>query len=72
MRLSAQAFRFDRFLKAANRALSLYTLKNQANALTAVTVPDPVADPEPILYQIGQKMILLSRRCILPGAWATM
>lgn len=39
-------FRFDRFLKAANRALALYTLKKQATETVLVPVR-PVAANEP-------------------------
>ncbi|MCF6404954.1 LytTR family DNA-binding domain-containing protein [Chitinophaga filiformis] len=56
-------FRFDRFLKAANRALSDYTLRQQATATTpAAAPPSPVttAAPERIYVRSDKKQILLN------------
>jgi two-component system LytT family response regulator len=44
-------FRFDRFLKAANRALAVYTLRKQA-AEGAATVVQPVTPAEPLRIYI--------------------
>jgi len=51
-------FRFDRFLKAANRALSDYTLRQQATG----TVPPPVTNtpPERIYIKSDKKQLLLN------------
>lgn len=57
-------FRFDRFLKAANRALALYTLKKQAaesSNTTPTTTPSTVAPAEParIYIKSDKKQIQL-------------
>lgn len=52
-------FRFDRFLKAANRALSLYTLKNQAIAAPTVATAAGAMESEPIYIKSDKKMVLL-------------
>lgn len=53
-------FRFDRFLKAANRALAICTLKKQA-AETAATPVQPVAACEPasIYIKVDKKQVQL-------------
>jgi DNA-binding LytR/AlgR family response regulator len=57
-------FRFDRFLKAANRALSDYTLRQQAAATTLAATPSPppaaTAVPERIYVKSDKKQILLN------------
>jgi len=57
-------FRFDRFLKAANRALALYTLKKQAaesSNTTPTTTPSTVTPAEPgrIYIKSDKKQIQL-------------
>jgi two-component system LytT family response regulator len=55
-------FRFDRFLKAANRALALYTLKKQAAGPSAAT-PTPLtvtpAEPGRIYIKSDKKQVQL-------------
>ncbi|SHN32876.1 LytTR family DNA-binding domain-containing protein [Chitinophaga sp. CF418] len=54
-------FRFDRFLKAANRALSDYTLRQQATTIALAAAPPQVttAVPERIYIKSDKKQILL-------------
>lgn len=54
-------FRFDRFLKAANRALALYTLRHPAvTALQATTgVPSLPAEPARIYIRADKKQVQL-------------
>lgn len=54
-------FRFDRFLKAANRALSLHSLRHPATApvAPAVTGSLPVAEPARIYIKADKKQVQL-------------
>jgi DNA-binding LytR/AlgR family response regulator len=53
-------FRFDRFLKAANRALALHTLKKQGADPISSSVPSPVAaEPAQLYIKSGKKQIQL-------------
>ncbi len=53
-------FRFDRFLKAANRALALYTLKKQATETVLVPVqPAAVNEPASIYIKSDKKQVQL-------------
>lgn len=51
-------FRFDRFLKAANRALSLFTLQQENGAGTPVTAKADVATGTPPLYVKADKKLI--------------
>jgi two-component system LytT family response regulator len=55
-------FRFDRFLKAANRALSIYTLKKQATEtpIPAATSSTTTADPGHIYIKSDKKQVQLA------------
>ncbi len=50
-------FRFDRFLKAANRALAVYTLKKQTAEIAPVV--QPVAELKQISIKSDKKIVLL-------------
>jgi two-component system, LytTR family, response regulator len=53
-------FRFDRFLKAANRALALYTLKKQATETATIPVqPAAVKEPVSIYIKVDKKQVQL-------------
>lgn len=58
-------FRFDRFLKAANRALSDYTLKQQAAAIPAAVPPVVPASASQIYIKSDKKQILLNLEDVL-------
>jgi DNA-binding LytR/AlgR family response regulator len=54
-------FRFDRFLKAANRALALYTLKKQASETATTPVQPAVAsEPASIYIKVDKKQVQLA------------
>ena len=54
-------FRFERFLKAVNRALADYTLRQQASATVPLTPPiTPAAAPETIYIKSDKKQIMLN------------
>ncbi|MBO9565370.1 MAG: response regulator transcription factor [Niastella sp.] len=53
-------FRFDRFLKAANRALALYTLKRQAETSTAPVQPAVASEPASIYIKVDKKQVQLA------------
>lgn len=53
-------FRFDRFLKAANRALSSYTLKQQAASVPAAMPQVAPAAPSQIYIKSDKKQVLLN------------
>lgn len=52
-------FRFDRFLKAANRALSLFTLQQNTTSAAAPAKTDPVAGVSPLYVKADKKLIQL-------------
>lgn len=54
-------FRFDRFLKAANRALAMYTMRHPSTATTAPvpTAAVPAAEPARIYIKADKKQIQL-------------
>lgn len=53
-------FRFDRFLKAANRALAMYTLKKQATeAPAAMAPPATTTEPARIYIKSDKKQVQL-------------
>ncbi|WP_240966086.1 LytTR family DNA-binding domain-containing protein [Pseudoflavitalea sp. G-6-1-2] len=52
-------FRFDRFLKAANRALSLHTLKH-SSTLPAAPASAPAADAAQIYIKSDKKLVQLA------------
>lgn len=52
-------FRFDRFLKAVNRALAVYTLKNNAGAATVNPLPVPVSEAGQVYIKSDKKFVLL-------------
>ncbi|ACU62661.1 LytR/AlgR family response regulator transcription factor [Chitinophaga pinensis] len=53
-------FRFDRFLKAANRALSIYNLKQQAGNNTPVAVSATPTEPAALYIKSDKKLIQLN------------
>ncbi|WAC14034.1 LytR/AlgR family response regulator transcription factor [Dyadobacter pollutisoli] len=53
-------FRFDRFLKAANRALAVHTLRKQTLPITALPQPStPVTEPAQIYIKSDKKLVQL-------------
>lgn len=52
-------FRFDRFLKAANRALSLFTLQQNNTSAAAPAKTDQVAGVSPLYVKADKKLIQL-------------
>jgi DNA-binding LytR/AlgR family response regulator len=53
-------FRFDRFLKAANRALAIHTLKKQAADIPVAVTPSPViAEPAQVYIKSDKKLVQL-------------
>ena len=52
-------FRFERFLKAANRALADHTLKQQAAGASPVPSPAAVPEPSQIYVKSDKKLVLL-------------
>jgi len=58
-------FRFDRFLKAANRALTQFTLKRQAAGSTTLpATASPIAEPAEIYVKSDKKMVKLDLESI--------
>ncbi len=57
-------FRFDRFLKATNRALETYNLKNQTDKPT-LNEPKDVVSPTQIAIKVDKKHILIGLNEIL-------
>ncbi|MFT3827487.1 MAG: LytTR family DNA-binding domain-containing protein [Chitinophagaceae bacterium] len=53
-------FRFDRFLKAANRALAIYTLKRQATEQPVVSPLPAATEPGTIYVKSDKKLVQLS------------
>lgn len=53
-------FRFDRFLKAANRALALYTLRKQTASAAPIVQPSaPAVEPAQIYIKSDKKLVQL-------------
>lgn len=52
-------FRFDRFLKAVNRALVEHTLKNNAGTTTTNQVSNPLTEPGQVYIKSDKKFVLL-------------
>ncbi|RQO66436.1 DNA-binding response regulator [Pedobacter sp. KBW06] len=53
-------FRFDRFLKAVNRALAEHTLKKSAGITATALPPNPVTEAGQIYIKSDKKFVLLS------------